>query len=163
MNIPSQIGPSERVERAIVMATMAHAGQKDKSGQPYILHPLSVALIIRKEFHTYPEKLPAGISLEDLFISGLLHDVVEDTDVSLEQIDQEFGPTVRDIVDGVTRREDEVYIKEFIPRAKKHPGARIVKIADLHHNMSRISNLPPDEQGILQRYLRAERILNDVE
>lgn len=154
-------------EIALDFAASKHWGQKDKSGQPYILHPIRVSLILQKEFTTYPEKLPAGITLEDLMVAGLLHDVVEDCGVTLDQIEEKFGKTVRDIVDGVTRRyltadTKETYM-DFIRRAKLHPGARIVKIADLHHNMSRIHNLPLAEQDILQRYLRAERILNDVE
>ncbi len=154
-----------KLELALQFSLASHANQSDKGNQPYILHPICVSLIIRKEFTTYPEKLPAGITLEDLMVSGLLHDVVEDCGVTLNEIEEKFGPMVREIVDGVTRRvtpKKEVYI-DYIRRAKKHPGSRIVKIADLHHNMSRISNLPLAEQNILQRYLRAERILNDVE
>jgi guanosine-3',5'-bis(diphosphate) 3'-pyrophosphohydrolase len=157
-----------RLENALLLATKAHYGQLDKAGQPYILHPIAVMEMIRKEFAEHPKKIPAGVTLDDLLIAALLHDTVEDTEVTLDQIDQEFGPVVREIVDGVTRRRDswkdhigdENYI-DFIYRAKRQPGSRIVKTADLHHNMSRIHNLPPSEQGILNRYLRAERILND--
>jgi GTP diphosphokinase / guanosine-3',5'-bis(diphosphate) 3'-diphosphatase len=156
------------LEIALDFAASKHWGQKDKSGQPYIFHPIRVAFIIQKEFTTYPEKLPAGITLDDLMVAGLLHDVVEDCGVTLDQIEEKFGKTVRDIVDGVTRRyitadKKERYIEDFIYRAKAHPGSRIVKIADLHHNMSRINNLPESERSIINRYLRAERILNDVE
>src|SRR5271157_3519540 len=155
------------IEIALDFATSKHWGQKDKSGQPYIFHPISVAMILRKEFTTYPDKLPVGITVDDLVVAGLLHDVVEDCGVTLDQIEEKFGPVVRQIVDGVTRRyitadKKETYM-DFVRRAKLHPGARVVKIADLHHNMSRIHNLPLAEQDILRRYLRAERILNDVE
>lgn len=159
------------IEIALDFASSKHWGQKDKSGQPYILHPIRVMFIIQKELTIHPEKLPAGTTLENLMVAGLLHDVVEDCGVTLNEIEELFGPVVREIVDGVTRRilripayedEKETYV-DFIRRAKKHPGAKIVKIADLHHNMSRIGNLPLAEQGILKRYLRAERILNDAE
>jgi (p)ppGpp synthase/HD superfamily hydrolase len=155
------------VERALVAATLAHLGQKDKSGQPYILHPIRVAMIIQKEFATYPEKLPEGFTVEDLMIAAFLHDAAEDTEFGLYEIEALWGTKIYDIVDAVTRRTPpgkpkEVYM-DFIRRAKKHPAGRIVKIADLHHNMSRINNLPVEERDILDRYLRAERILNDVE
>lgn len=152
----------ERIERAIILATEAHSGQKDKSGQPYILHPLAVAEHVHTKYKN--QHWPyTQFTLEDLIVAAVLHDVVEDTTVTLEQIEDEFGPIVREIVDGVTRRKRppmaETYM-DFIRRAKKHIGSRMVKLADLHHNMSRISNLPLKEQDILQRYLRAEKILN---
>jgi GTP diphosphokinase / guanosine-3',5'-bis(diphosphate) 3'-diphosphatase len=152
----------DRVKEAVLLATTSHHGQKDKAGQAYITHPLAVMLEVQREFTEQPDRIPEGMTLEDLLCAAVLHDVVEDTPVTLDKIEARFGKVVRDIVDGVTRREGEVYI-DFILRAKKHPGARIIKVADLLHNMSRISNLPKEEQGIIHRYQKAERILNDVE
>ena len=79
------------IERAYQVALAAHAGQIRKSGEPYIHHPLSVATIVARQ------------GLDDVTVAAaLLHDAVEDTSISLEDLEQDFGPDVRLIVDGVT-------------------------------------------------------------
>ena len=79
------------IARAYDVAERAHEGQLRKSGEPYITHPLAVAAIL------------AGLSLDDVTIAAaLLHDAVEDTGVTLDDLERDFGPVVASIVDGVT-------------------------------------------------------------
>ena len=80
------------IERAFALADKAHAPQKRASGEPYILHPLGVATILSE----------LQIDRSTL-VSALLHDVVEDTEVTLEDVEAEFGPEVAFLVDGVTK------------------------------------------------------------
>src|SRR5206468_957672 len=85
-------GETGRIERAFEVARKAHQDQVRRSGDPYISHPLSVARIL------------AGLGLDDVTIAAaLLHDAVEDTDVTLADISKDFGPDVAAIVDGVTK------------------------------------------------------------
>ena len=87
---------ADDIFRAFTIAKNAHAGTRRKSGEPYIFHPLAVALIAVKEVGLGPIAV----------ICALLHDVVEDTDITLEQIRLIFGDRVATIVDGVTKIED---------------------------------------------------------
>lgn len=80
------------LEHAIDLASKAHAGQKRKSGEPYIIHPLSVTSIL----------VDWGMDI-DTVIAGILHDTVEDTDTTLEQLESLFGKDVAFLVDGVTK------------------------------------------------------------
>ena len=88
--------------RAFQMAKKAHAGTRRKSGEPYIFHPLAVALIAVKEVGLGPIAV----------ISALLHDVVEDTDITLDEIRMVFGDRVATIVDGVTKIEDVMLLQQ---------------------------------------------------
>ncbi|MCA9792694.1 MAG: HD domain-containing protein [Candidatus Eremiobacteraeota bacterium] len=129
------------LEEAIALAVSAHRGQKDKAGQPYILHPLRMMLAVEGEHAR---------------MAAVLHDVVEDTEVSLEQLQAEgFPAEVVEAVDGLTRRADESY-DEFIERAAVNPIARVVKKADLEDNMDlrRLAELGPKELERLARYRR---------
>lgn len=130
------------LEAAILMATQAHSGQTDKQGAPYILHPLRVMLAVPPE----------------LRIAAVLHDVVEDTSVTLGAIRAEFGDEVADTVDALSRRDGETYIKDFIARVARHPAARIIKRADIADNLGRLT---PDLAGMERRYSRALAILAD--
>ena len=107
------------VEAAIRVALTAHAGQVDKGGQPYILHPLRVMLACK----TPTEQAVAA-----------LHDVVEDSGLSLASIETLFGGEIAEAVDALTRREGEIYA-HFIERCAANPLARTVKLADLADNM----------------------------
>ena len=120
-----------RIEQAYSFASHAHRNQKRKSGDPYIVHPTSVACILA-EHHADA----------DTIIAGLLHDVVEDCDIPLDLIEEKFGTTVRVLVDGVTKikKEDAVNYKD--ENLKKimdsfFTDARIfiIKLADRLHNM----------------------------
>lgn len=134
------------LERAIVIATEAHAGQVDKAGAPYILHPLRVMLAVE------------GVEAR---VAAVLHDVVEDTDWTLEALRAEgFGTDVVEAVDHLTRREDEVYL-DFCRRAAGNEIARRVKLADIADNLDprRIEALPEGDRSLAGRYRKARDVL----
>ncbi|MET0399023.1 MAG: HD domain-containing protein [Longimicrobiaceae bacterium] len=134
------------IEDAIALAVRAHRGQKDRAGAPYILHPLR--MMFRVE--TDAEKMAA-----------VLHDVVEDTDWTLDDLRAEgFPEEVVAAVDHLTRREGESY-EEFVRRAAAHPVARRVKLADLEDNMDvrRMGTVTAEDADRLTRYHRAWRSL----
>ena len=89
----------ERVRKAYLLAKEAHAPQKRKSGEPYILHPIAVALIVAKEL-----QLDANT-----VITAFLHDVVEDTPYTVEDIRQRFGNDVAGLVNVVTKQKKKTY------------------------------------------------------
>ena len=141
---------SKRVQRAVEVATKAHEGQFRKTGEPYIIHPLAVKKILEEW----------GMD-EDTIIAGILHDVVEDTDVTLEDIKKEFGESVAFLVDGVTKlsaaRDGMRDIDTYLPETKDNflrlmialgddIRVLIVKLADRLHNTRTLSALPPEKQ-----------------
>lgn len=141
---------SPRLQKAIDLATKAHDGQKRRSGDPYIVHPLAVMKILQ-DWHMD----------EDTVIAGVLHDTVEDTDVTLDQIKTEFGESVAFLVDGVTKlgtvrsgmRDIDTYLpatKDNLLRLLVALGSDIrvliIKLADRLHNLRTLSALPPDKQ-----------------
>jgi (p)ppGpp synthase/HD superfamily hydrolase len=129
------------LEQAIALAARAHEGQIDKGGETYILHPLRVML----RMETPEERLVA-----------ILHDVVEDTPVTLEELRARgFDARVLEAVDCLTRREGESY-DAFIQRIKPNPLARRVKLGDLEDNLNltRLSPAAHDEERVA-RYRRA--------
>lgn len=135
------------LERALVIAAEAHAGQQDKAGEPYILHPLRV--------------MQAGTTPETRIV-GVLHDVVEDSPWTLEDLRREgFPDVIIDAVDALTRREGEDYF-DFVRRAAAHPVGRHVKLADLRDNldMSRIPSPTRRDQERIARYQKALRLLD---
>jgi (p)ppGpp synthase/HD superfamily hydrolase len=134
------------LERAILIAAQAHMGQRDKGGAPYILHPLRMMMRMESE---------------DAMMAAVLHDVVEDSDWTLEQLRGEgFSEEVLQAVDCLTRRDDERY-DEFVARAQVNPIARQVKIADLEDNMNvkRIGEMTPKDLARIKEYHRAWRAL----
>jgi hypothetical protein len=161
------------IDKALLMAVRAHAGQLDLAGKPYILHPLRVAANHQDD--------------AVLFIVGILHDVVEDTlgterEVTISRIVMEFGMPIAWNVDCLTRRrpgigylepaggdfkvnlwpnKPELYLGEYIPRVMKNDIARTIKIEDLTDNLDPRRELPP-EGNLLSRarlYYQALRIL----
>jgi len=139
-------GRMPTLEDAIALPVGAHRGQADKGGMPYILHPLSVMLRMRTETE---------------MMVAVLHDVIEDTDYTMEALRQEGYPEeVLVPLDYVTRREGESY-EAFTRRAAQNPVARRVKIADLEDNMEvrRIQELTDTDLEQLRRYRRAWRML----
>lgn len=125
------------LETAIELAALAHRGQVDKKGQPYILHPLRVMQ------HCGPD--------HDAMIVGVLHDTIEDTFVTEELLlDKGFSVEVVEAVYALTRRDGETY-KEFIRRVATNPMARRVKIKDLEDNMSKERNMPPVDEKTARR------------
>lgn len=138
------------LEHAIVIAAQAHAGQKDKAGMPYILHPLRVMLAQRDD---------------SARIAAVLHDVVEDTGWTLERLAAEgFDETIVAAVDAVTRRPDEPY-EDFVRRAIRNPIGRAVKKADLQDNLdsSRIAHPSKKDDERMEKYRRALRLINEAE
>ena len=142
------------LQKALEIATCAHAAQADKFGGAYIFHPLRV--MGRVENYGDAAKIVA-----------LLHDVVEDSEISLQDLhDAGFSSEIVDAVDAVTKRPDEESADgdydRFIARAAQNPLAKVVKIADLEDNMDirRMPDLTEKDFRRLQKYLRAWRFLN---
>lgn len=137
------------LERAIAIAARAHGGKLDKAGAPYILHPLRVMLRLA----TTVERIVA-----------VLHDVVEDSEVSLQHlIDEGFSDTVVEAIDAVTKLPGEAY-EDFMRRASLNPIGRRVKLADLkdNSNLSRIPNPTERDYERLARYHRAIATIRSV-
>jgi (p)ppGpp synthase/HD superfamily hydrolase len=136
-----------KLERAIAIAAEAHAGQVDKAGEPYILHPLRVML---------------SCATEDERIVGVLHDLVEDcpgwTFARLRQ--EGFSDAVLAALDSVTHREGEAY-EAFVERAAANPIGRRVKLADLGDNcdLGRISAPTERDLARIEKYRRAIRTI----
>lgn len=132
------------LEKAIIRAAMAHEGQVDKGGLPYILHPLAVMLSL-------PADDPSAR------IVAVLHDVVEDTSVTLADLAQWLPTMELNAVDAMSKRKGESN-RDYWTRCKANPIARRVKIADMRHNSSveRLSCLPYAEQEYLcEKYKEA--------
>ncbi|WP_281703935.1 bifunctional GTP diphosphokinase/guanosine-3',5'-bis pyrophosphate 3'-pyrophosphohydrolase [Aggregatibacter kilianii] len=139
---PEQV---ELVKRAFVVARDAHEGQSRSSGEPYITHPVAVASII------------AEMRLDhEAVMAALLHDVIEDTPYTEEQLKDEFGASVAEIVEGVskldklkfrTRQEAEVAnFRKMILAMTKDIRVVLIKLADRTHNMRTLSALRPDKR-----------------
>jgi len=133
------------IERAYAVALIAHVGQIRKSGEPYINHPMSVATIVARQ------------GLDDVTVAAaLLHDAVEDTSVSLEDLERDFGSDVRLIVDGVTKldrlhfdtREEQqaASMRKMLVALSKDLRVLIIKLADRLHNMRTLAALPEHKQ-----------------
>jgi GTP pyrophosphokinase len=136
------------IMRAYKLAEAKHAGQFRKSNDPYIQHPLEVAYMLA-ELHTSPATIAAG----------LLHDLVEDTDVTKEQIKEEFGEDVCNIVDGVTKISQLKYMTREKALARSHQKILlamakdirvvVVKLVDRVHNMRTLEFQTPEKQKII--------------
>jgi (p)ppGpp synthase/HD superfamily hydrolase len=134
------------LERAIAIAAEAHAGQFDKGGQPYILHPLRVLLRVQ------------GTSEQ---IAAVLHDVVEDSSVTLEHLAAEgFTAEVLAALEALTKKHGESRV-QAAKRAAANPIARAVKLADNAENsdLSRIPNPTPKDYERLEEYRQVRAIL----
>lgn len=134
------------MERAIEIALRAHAGQKSKDGSPYILHPLRVMGHMRTDVER---------------MAAVLHDVVEDSNVTLEELQREgFPEEVLDAVKLMTH-EHGVSYEDYVERLKNHPLARRIKVADLEDNsdIRRLSGIEERDLERLRKYHRAWQIL----
>lgn len=130
------------LEHAIALAVEAHRGQRDKAGQPYVLHVLRVVLAVDGEL----EQMAAA-----------LHDVVEDTPITFAQLRERGYPeAVVSAVEHLTRQDGESY-QAFVDRAATHPIARKVKLADIEDNLDLRRIAEPTERDLarLRRYRQA--------
>ena len=138
------------LERAIAIAAKVHAGQVDKAGAPYILHPIRVMM---------------KVSTPEERIAAVLHDVIEDSDHTFEGLRREgFSEEIVEAIDALTRRREESYM-EFVTRAGANPIARRVKIADLEDNcdLSRIKDPKERDYKRLEKYREALRVFMQID
>lgn len=134
------------LESAIQLAAEAHSGQVDKAGKPYILHPIRVML---------------SVSTTDEQIAAILHDTVEDTSVTFEQLSEAgFSAEIISAVRALTKLDGESRV-DAARRAAKHPIARQVKLADVKDNLdiSRIPHLTDKDHARLDEYKLVQEIL----
>ena len=136
----------EKITKAFNFANAAHKGFRRRSGEPYIMHPLAVARIVVKEI---------GLGSTSI-CSALLHDVVEDTDYTVEDIENLFGSKIAQIVDGLTKISGGVFgdhasdqaenFRKLILTMSEDVRVSIIKIADRLHNMRTLASMPPAKQ-----------------
>ncbi len=132
------------LERAYDVADQRHQGQKRKSGDPYITHPLAVATILAD----------LGMDTTTL-VAALLHDTVEDTGYTLDELEKDFGSEVGHLVDGVTKLDkvalgsaaEAETIRKMIIAMARDPRVLVIKVADRLHNMRTMRFLPPEKQA----------------
>ena len=138
-------GYSADADRAEALARARHAGQKDKAGQPYAGHL---------------ERVAARVQEPQLKTIAWLHDSMEDTGLSREEIAAEFGPLTAEAVALLTRREGEDYLA-YAARVKENEAARAVKIADLidNSNLTRLPQVTLQDAERQRRYNEALRLL----
>ncbi len=141
----------KRILDADIFAEEAHFGQKRKSGKPYITHPRAVATYL----------IEMGVDA-DTVIGGLLHDTVEDTQVTVEQVEEKFGGDVARLVDGVTKLGQVDYVESDVSKDRhassvenirklllamsKDMRVIMIKLADRRHNLKTLNYLAPDDQ-----------------
>jgi len=136
---------SEKIKKAYIMARDAHKDQRRRSGEPYIMHPVAVARIL----------FEIGMDNECI-ISALLHDVVEDTSYTIDDIKREFGDEIALLVDGVTKltqvslaTREEVQaenVRKMFIAMNQDVRVVIIKLADRLHNMRTLEHMPPHKQ-----------------
>src|SRR6187431_511114 len=138
-------GDKRLIRLAFEMAVEAHKTMRRKSGEPYILHPLSVAKICVDEI---------GLGVRST-ICALLHDTVEDTDISLEDVEREFGNEIAKIVDGLTKLSNVIDVnasqqaenfKKILLTLTDDPRVILIKLADRLHNMRTLDHMKSDKQ-----------------
>jgi GTP pyrophosphokinase len=145
--LKSKLKPGDKIllRTAFEMAAEAHKTMRRKSGEPYILHPLAVAKICVEEI---------GLGIRST-ICALLHDTVEDTDVTLEDIQREFGPEIVKIVDGLTKistvmdantSEQAENFKKILITLTDDPRVILIKLADRLHNMRTMDSMKREKQ-----------------
>ncbi len=137
---------TDETKKALKLCYEAHKNQVDKSGMPYVFHPFHVAEQMTDEATT---------------IVALLHDVVEDTDYTLEDLAAEgFGKDILDAVALMTHEDDVPYL-DYVAKLKDNPLARAVKLADLAHNsdLSRIGEVDEETRERLEKYKKAMELL----
>ena len=137
---------TDKTKKAMILCYEAHKGQVDKTGVPYVFHPFHVAEQMTDEVTT---------------LVALLHDVVEDTDYTLEDLAAEgFGKDILEAVSLMTHEDDVPYL-DYVAKLKDNPIARAVKLADLAHNsdLSRIGKIDDETRKRLVKYKKAIALL----
>jgi guanosine-3',5'-bis(diphosphate) 3'-pyrophosphohydrolase len=146
-SLKTRIKPGDRkmIRQAFEMAAEAHKTMRRKSGEPYILHPLAVARICTEEI---------GLGIRST-ICSLLHDTVEDTDITLDDVQREFGSEIARIVDGLTKISTVVDVnasqqaenfRKILLTLTDDPRVIIIKLADRLHNMRTLDSMKPEKQ-----------------
>lgn len=133
-----------RLRAAFEFAREAHSPQKRKSGEPYIIHPVSVARIVAEELELGPDPV----------IAAFLHDVVEDTPYTIEDVRERFGDEVAFLVGVVTKEKKDKYVqskqidnfRQILASMQYDVRALLIKLADRLHNMRTLSSMKPDKQ-----------------
>ena len=136
----------DQIRAAYEFAAKAHAGQKRKDGSPYVTHPLAVARIVAEELHLDSESIMAA----------LLHDTIEDTEATHEDIARLFSPSVADLVEGVSKltrvqftskvEEQMENLRKMLLAMSKDIRVILVKISDRLHNMRTMEYQTPEKQ-----------------
>lgn len=133
-----------RLRDAYEFAKMAHSAQKRKTGEPYILHPIAVATIVAEEL----------LMEANVVMAAFLHDVVEDTPYTIDDIKKSFGDDVAFLVDVVTKKKKQKYdeskqvdnYRQMLNSIQYDIRALLIKLADRMHNMRTLSSMPADKQ-----------------
>ncbi len=145
LKIKLKPGDKDLVRMAFEMSADAHKTMRRKSGEPYILHPLAVAKICVEEI---------GLGVRST-ICSLLHDTVEDTDITLEDIEREFGNEIARIVDGLTKLSNVIDVnasqqaenfKKILLTLTDDPRVILIKLADRLHNMRTLDSMKREKQ-----------------
>jgi len=127
------------IKDVIEFMIKSHGDQK-YGDLPFCVHPILVA---------------RHFSNKELKTIALLHDVVEDTDVTIQKIKELFGDVVAEAIDAISRRENEKYLEEYIPRVYKNNLAKKVKSADLEENIHSARYCYPEYENLIKRYEKA--------
>lgn len=138
---------TKNTRKAMKIAYDAHHGQIDKSGVPYVYHPIHLA---------------EQMNTEEECIVALLHDVVEDTNITFEQLEKEFSENVIQALRLLTHDKAVDYM-DYVRKLKGNPIARNVKLADLHHNsdVTRLDEMSEKDKLRYTKYMEAIRILTE--
>ena len=134
-------------KKAIKIAYSAHHGQVDKSGIPYILHPIHLA---------------EQMETEETCIVALLHDTVEDTSVTFEDLEKEFSEDIIEALKLLTHDKAIPYM-DYVEKIKSNPIAKVVKIADLRHNsdITRLDYVSKKDEERKEKYQKAIKLLSE--
>lgn len=133
------------IKRAFFLAKEAHQGVRRRSGEPYLLHPIAVAKIVIEEI---------GLGVKSV-VASLLHDVVEDTEYTVEDMERIFGPKIASMVDGLTKMsgvfnadtsKQAEYFRKVLLTLSDDVRVILIKIADRLHNMRTLGSMPLDKQ-----------------
>ena len=133
------------IKRAFFLAKEAHEGVRRRSGEPYLLHPIAVAKIVIDEI---------GLGVKSV-VAALLHDVVEDTEYTVEDMERIFGPKIASMVDGLTKMsgvfnadtsEQAEYFRKVLLTLSDDVRVILIKIADRLHNMRTLGSMPLNKQ-----------------